>query len=168
MIGRRVCADPVGSNAPTSYGNNDPLSMMLLRPFASGRDAWPVARRLGRRRRRPHSIQGISIMKRLACSMLLLAILTGSAEARDMVREVAGVEQAPAGQPYDYIVHVRNIPAIGYTPQVKADRDRMALRSLRRQCRSGRIVGDDKIDTEILGITSSYPDYIVLVNCRKF
>jgi hypothetical protein len=59
-------------------------------------------------------------MKCIAGSMVFLAILTGSAEARDMLREVAGVEQAPAGKPYDYIVHVRNVPAIGYNPLVKA------------------------------------------------
>jgi hypothetical protein len=48
---------------------------------------------------------------------------------------------------------------------VREDRNRMALRILRGQCRSARVVGDDKIDTEIFGITTSRPDYIVLVKC---
>ena len=106
-------------------------------------------------------------MKRIAGSMVFLAILTGSAEPRDMVREMALVEQAPAGKPYDYIVHVRNVPAIGYNPLVKQDRGRMALQTLRGQCRAGRIVGDNEVITEIWGITGSYPDYTVLITCRK-
>ena len=112
-------------------------------------------------------LESTSIMKRIAGSMVFLAILTGSAEPRDMVREMALVEQAPAGKPYDYIVHVRNVPAIGYNPLVKEDRSRMALQTLRGRCRAGRIVGDDKVITEIWGITSSYPDYIVLIACRR-
>jgi hypothetical protein len=107
-------------------------------------------------------------MKHIVGSMVFLAILTGFAEARDMVREAAGVEQAPAGEPYDYVVHVRNVPAIGYNPLVKRDRDRMALQTLRGQCQAGAIVGDDKVITEIWGITSSYPDYMVLIKCRNF
>jgi len=84
-----------------------------------------------------------------------------------MIREEALVEQASAGKPYDYIVHVRNVPAIGYNPLVREDRGRMALQALRGECRAGRIVGDEKVITEIWGITSSYPDYIVLITCRK-
>ena len=127
-----------------------------------------VARGLRRERRaanRPHPIRATGSMKRIAGSMAFLALLTGSPVARDMIREAAGVEQAPAGKPYNYIVHVRNVPAIGYNPLVKGDRDRMALQSLRGQCHARRIVGDAEINTEIWGITSSYPDYIVLVKC---
>jgi hypothetical protein len=104
-------------------------------------------------------------MKGIGGLLVFLAILTGSTEARDMIREVASVERAPAGTPYDYIVHVRNIPAIGYNPKVREDRQRMALQTVRGQCKARRIVGDDKIITEISGITSSYPDYVVLVKC---
>ena len=107
-------------------------------------------------------------MKRIAGSMVFFAMLTGSAEARDMVREVASVEQAPAGKPYDYIVHVRNVPAIGYNPKVREDRARMALQTLKGRCPAGRIVGDDKVITEVWGITSSYPDYVVMVKCPNF
>jgi hypothetical protein len=48
---------------------------------------------------------------------------------------------------------------------VREDRNRMALRMVRGQCRSPRVVGDDKIITEIWGITTTRPDYIVLVKC---
>jgi uncharacterized protein (DUF58 family) len=101
------------------------------------------------------------VMKSIAGLTLFFAILAGGAEASELVR----VEPASAGRPYDFIVHVRNTYAIGYNPEVREDRNRMALRILRGQCRSARVVGDDKIDTEIFGITSSRPDYIVLVKC---
>ena len=100
-------------------------------------------------------------MKSIAGFTVFLAILGGYADARELVR----VEQASAGKPYDYVVHVQNTHSIGYNPEVREDRNRMALKILKGQCRAGRVVGDDKIITEIWGITSSRPDYIVLVKC---
>jgi hypothetical protein len=100
-------------------------------------------------------------MKRIAGLTLFFAVLAGCANAYQLVR----VQQASAGRPYDYIVHVQNTYSIGYNPEVREDRNRMALRILRGQCRSAWVVGDDKIDTEIFGITTSRPDYIVLVKC---
>jgi hypothetical protein len=113
------------------------------------------------------SINGMSgcSMKRIAGLTFLLSIFLpfpgGYAAAHDVVR----VEPAPSGQPYDYVVHVLNTYDIGYNPEVRRDRNRMALRLLRGRCRAPRVVGDDKIITEIWGITSSRPDYIVLVKC---
>ena len=100
-------------------------------------------------------------MKVIAGLVGFSAILGGCVEVRGAVR----VEQASAGNPYDYVVHVRNIPEIGYNPEVREDRSRMALGLLRRQCPTGRVFGEDKINTEIWGITSSPPDYVVLVKC---
>jgi hypothetical protein len=113
-----------------------------------------------------HMPPGQGVMKSIAglalfFLTLFFAILAGGAEAGELVR----VEPASAGRPYDFIVHVRNTYAIGYNPEVREDRNRMALRILRGQCRSAWVVGDDKIDTEIFGITTSRPDYIVLVKC---
>jgi hypothetical protein len=99
--------------------------------------------------------------KVVAAAILSAAVWTGCSYARDTVR----VEQASAGSGYDYVVHVQNTYDIGYNPEVREDRYRMALKLLRGQCRSARIVGDDKVSTEIWGITSSRPDYIVLVKC---
>jgi hypothetical protein len=104
---------------------------------------------------------GQSVMKSIACLTAFLLLLGGYADARDMVR----VERATAGKAYDYIVHVQNTYSIGYNPEVREDRNRMVLKILKGQCRAGRVVGDDKIITEIWGITSSRPDYIVLVKC---
>jgi hypothetical protein len=108
-----------------------------------------------------HMPPGQGVMKSIASLTLFFAILAGGARAGELVR----VEPASAGRPYDFIVHVQNTYAIGYNPEVREDRNRMALRILRGQCRSAWVVGDDKIDTEIFGITTSRPDYIVLVKC---
>jgi hypothetical protein len=99
-------------------------------------------------------------MKMIAAIVFLTA-LAGYADARGLVR----IERASAGTSYDYVVHVQNTYGIGYNPQVRADRNRMALRALKGHCRAGQIVGEDKIITEIWGITSSPPDYVVLVKC---
>jgi hypothetical protein len=115
----------------------------------------------------PNDRSGEGIMKGIAgltafpAMLVFLADLGSSALASDWAR----VEQASAGKPYDYIVHVQNTHSIGYNPEVREDRFRLALRSLKGVCRSGRVVGDDKISTEIPGITSSRPDYVVLVKC---
>ena len=117
--------------------------------------------KMGHRRRAGQTIAGESVMKAIAGLTVVLAILAGSAAASDLVR----VEQASAGKPYDYIVHVQNTYSIGYNPEVREDRFRMAMRSLRGVCRDGWVVGDDKIRTEIFGLISSRPDYVVLVKC---
>ena len=98
---------------------------------------------------------------KIIAATLFLALLAGCADMRGLVR----VEQVSAGKSYDYVVHVQNILSIGYNPEVREDRNRMALRVLKRQCPAGRIFGEDKIITEIWGVTSSQPDYIVLVKC---
>ncbi len=96
-------------------------------------------------------------------AIVVLATLPGWTDTRGAVR----IEQASAGQPYDFVVHVRNIPEIKYNPEVKEDRHRMALNLVKTQCPAARIVGEDKINAEIWGITSSPPDYVVLVRCGR-
>jgi hypothetical protein len=105
---------------------------------------------------------GASVPKVIA-AIALLAALPGWTDTRGAVR----IEQASARKPYDFVVHVRNIPEIKYNPEVKEDRHRMALNLLKKQCPAARIVGEDKIINEIWGITSSPPDYIVLVACAR-
>ena len=102
-------------------------------------------------------------MMRFCAAILLLAVLPGWTDTRGMVR----VEAASPDKPYDFVVHVRNIPDIKYNPQVAQDRRRMALDLVRGECAGGRVVGEDKITTEIYGITSSLPDYVVLVSCAR-
>src|ERR1700735_407787 len=98
---------------------------------------------------------------RVVAAILFLLTLAGWTDTRGRV----WVQQAAAGKPYDFVVHVSNIPEIGYNPEVREDRYRMALRLIRGQCHRVDIVGDDKISTEIWGLTSSPPDYVVLVKC---
>jgi hypothetical protein len=100
-------------------------------------------------------------MMRVVAAIVFLITLSGWTDTRGM----AWVQQAAPGNPYDFVVHVRKIPDIGYNPEVREDRYRMALKLLRGRCRAAQIVGDDKINTEIWGITSSRPDYVVLVRC---
>ena len=102
-------------------------------------------------------------MARLFAAILLLAVLPGWTDTRGMVR----VEAASADKPYDFVVLVRNIPDIIYNPLVRQDRNRMALDLVRGECPKGRVVGEDTITTEIYGLTSSLPDYVVLVSCAR-
>jgi hypothetical protein len=100
-------------------------------------------------------------MIRFVATIVLLAILPGWTDIRGAVR----VERASAEKPYDFVVHVRNIPDFKYNPLVREDRRRMALALVKKQCPLARVVGEDERITEIWGITSSPPDYIVLVSC---
>ena len=102
-------------------------------------------------------------MARFLAAIVLLAVLPGWTGTRGTVR----VEMASPGAPYDFVVHVRNIPDIKYNPLVREDRNRMALHLVRGECRHGRVVGEDIASTEIYGITSSLPDYVVLVSCAR-
>ena len=100
-------------------------------------------------------------MARFIAAILLLALLTGWTDTRGIVR----VDRASPEMPYDFVVHVRNIPDIKYNPLVREDRNRMALDRVRGECPRARVVGENKIITEIWGLTSSPPDYVVLVSC---
>ncbi|HLJ00572.1 MAG TPA: hypothetical protein VKT76_12720 [Bradyrhizobium sp.] len=102
-------------------------------------------------------------MARLVPAIFILALFAGWTDPRQSVR----VERASPDKAYDFAVHVANKPAIKYNPLVRADRHRMALDLVRSECPNGRIVGEDIINTEIWGITSSPPDYVVLVRCRR-
>ena len=102
-------------------------------------------------------------MARFLTAIALLAVLPGWTDTRGMVR----VDAAAPGAPYDFVVHVRNIPDIKYNPLVREDRNRMALHLVRGECRHGRVVGEDIANTEIYGLTSSLPDYVVLVSCAR-
>ena len=104
-------------------------------------------------------------MKAVVASIVFSVVSLGAANARDGARDTVLIEPASSVSSYDYVVHVRNTYDIGYNPEVKEDRFRMALKALKGRCRAARIVGENKISTEIWGITSSLPDYIVLVKC---
>jgi len=102
-------------------------------------------------------------MARFIPAILIVLLLSGWVDPRGRV----WVERASPERPYDFVVHVSNIAKIKYNPLVLEDRHRMALDLVRRECPGGRIVGDNVIPTEIWGLTSSLPDYVVLVACRN-
>ena|SRR5581483_5006095 len=101
-------------------------------------------------------------MARFIAATLIIVLLSGWIDTRGSVR----VDRASPGKPYDFVVHVSNIAKIKYNPLVREDRHRMALDLVRRECPRGHVVGDAVIPTEIWGLTSSLPDYVVLVRCR--
>lgn len=102
-------------------------------------------------------------MARFLAAMFVLALLPGWTDTRGFVR----IEAAAPDKAYDFVVHVRNIPDIKYNPLVARDRNRMALDLVRSQCPVGRVVGEDTVNSEIYGLTSSLPDYVVLVSCAR-
>ena len=102
-------------------------------------------------------------MARFLAAIFLLAVLPGWTDTRGLVR----VEAASPDKPYDFVVHVRNIPDIKYNPLVWQDRHRMARDLVRGECPRPKVVGEDTVTTEIYGITSSLPDYVVLVSCGR-
>ena len=80
---------------------------------------------------------------------------------------VSVIEAARAEQPYDYIVHVRNTFDYGYNPEVSEDRVRLARQVVKPYCGNSRVLGEHTISTEIPGITSSRPDYVVYIKCER-
>jgi hypothetical protein len=100
-------------------------------------------------------------MKAVYALVIFSAALAGCANVRGTVR----VEQASPDKPYDFVVHVKNSAEIGYNPEVPGDRAGMAVALVKRYCPAPRVVGQEKIITEIYGITSSKPDYVVFVGC---
>jgi hypothetical protein len=75
------------------------------------------------------------------------------------------IEAASAGAGYDYVIHVQNTYDYKYNPEVRADRILLAKQIVRPFCSRNRIVGEDKINTEIFAIKPGKPDYIVYVKC---
>lgn len=98
---------------------------------------------------------------RAAVILVFSAVLAGCANVRNSVH----VEHASVGKPYDLVVYVENVIKIGYNPEVPEDRVRQALAVVRRDCPRAHVVGQDTIITEIYGITSSKPNYVVLIRC---
>ncbi len=75
------------------------------------------------------------------------------------------IERAAGGAGYDYVIHVQNTYDYKYNPQVRADRILLAKQIVRPFCSRNRIVGEDKVKTEIFGIKPGKPDYVVYVKC---
>ena len=75
------------------------------------------------------------------------------------------IERASPGAGYDYVIHVQNTYDYKYNPEVRADRILLAKQIVRPFCSRNRIVGENKIETEIFAIKPGRPDYLVYVKC---
>jgi hypothetical protein len=91
----------------------------------------------------------------------LAVLLAGCVQPRGL----SYVDPAGPGKSYDFAVHVRNTPDIGYNPAVDIDRVSLARRIVKPHCAKSQVAGEAKFNTEIWGITSSLPDYVVYFKC---
>jgi hypothetical protein len=81
--------------------------------------------------------------------------------------DASSVEAAGAEKPYDYVVHVRNTFGYRYNPEVSEDRVRLARQVVKPYCGNSQVVGENKFPTDVPGITSSRPDYVVYIRCER-
>ncbi|MBV9559199.1 MAG: hypothetical protein JOY90_01860 [Bradyrhizobium sp.] len=95
--------------------------------------------------------------------IIVIAALFSSASGQP--RGTTTFEAAPPGELYDYIVHVQNTYDYRYNPEVRNDRILLAKQIVRPFCARNRIVGEAKVNTEIFGVMTGRPDYVVYVKC---
>lgn len=76
------------------------------------------------------------------------------------------ISVAPSGNhDFDYIVTVKNVLDIGYDPSVKAVRDEAALKMVRSQCQTARVVGETSMQTGTWMGGRPAISYFVQVDC---
>ena len=94
-----------------------------------------------------------------------IALMLPEIAAADTPHGGLTIEAASPGAGYDYVIHVQNTYDYKYNPEVRADRILLAKQIVRPFCSRNRIVGEDKIETEIFAIKPGKPDYLVYVKC---
>jgi hypothetical protein len=94
-----------------------------------------------------------------------IAVMLPELTAADTPHGGSTIEAASPGAGYDYVIHVQNTYDYKYNPEVRADRILLAKQIVRPFCSRNRIVGEDKIETEIFAIKPGKPDYLVYVKC---
>lgn len=97
--------------------------------------------------------------------LLIIAIAGLPWSASGQPRGASTIEAAPPGQAYDYVIHLENTYDYRYNPQVRNDRILLAKQIVRPFCSKNRIVGEAKFNTEIFGLITGRPDYVVYVKC---
>ena len=97
--------------------------------------------------------------------LLVMAIVALPWSASGQPRGASLIEAAPAGQPYDYIIHVENTYDYRYNPQVRDDRILLAKQIVKPFCSKSRIVHEAEFNTEIFGLVTGRLEYIVYVKC---
>lgn len=66
---------------------------------------------------------------------------------------------------YDYVVRITNLVDVGYNPDNPETRNGAALRGLRTQCPSGRIVGEDVVEKGAYANGRPAREYFIHVKC---
>lgn len=94
-----------------------------------------------------------------------IALALPTIAAADTPHGGSTIEAASPGTGYDYVIHVQNTYDYKYNPEVRADRILLARQIVHPFCSRNRIVGEDKVKTEIFGIKPGKPDYVVYVKC---
>lgn len=98
-------------------------------------------------------------------TLLIVAIAALPWSASGQPRGASTIEAAPPGRPYDYVIHVQNTYDYRYNPEVRGDRILLAKQIVRPFCSRNRIVGEAKFNTEIFGLITGRPAYVVYVKC---
>lgn len=97
---------------------------------------------------------------------LALGGCAGSQFHTRMMEQEGVVSVAPAGTPdADFTVSIRNQQDFGFHPDVKENRDRIALDYLRSQCPAGRVVGESVVQTGQFLTGAPARTYFVRVKC---
>ena len=97
--------------------------------------------------------------------LLIIAIAALPWSASGQPRGASTIEAAPAGQPYDYIIHLENTYDYRYNPQVRNDRILLAKQIAKPFCSKSRIVGETEFNTEIFGLLTGRLNYVVYMRC---
>jgi hypothetical protein len=100
-----------------------------------------------------------------AIGLMFVSSLVLPWSATALPRGTSTIEAAPPGRSYDYIVHVQNTYDYRYNPEVREDRVLLARQIVKPFCRKSQIVGEAKFETEIFGLTTGKPHYVVYVKC---
>ncbi len=97
--------------------------------------------------------------------LLIITIVALPWSASGQPRGGSTIQAAPPGQPYDYVIHLENIYDYRYNPHLRDDRIHLTKQIVRPFCSKSRIVGEARFDTEIFGLVTGRPEYVVYVKC---
>jgi hypothetical protein len=109
-------------------------------------------------------------MKRVLLVVGAMALLAGCAGTQSQMRLLESSNalrvEPTSGPGYDYTVVVKNVKDIGYNPDIKADRESVALRAIRTQCPAGVIVKEEVVETGTYLLGNPSRDYFMRIRCR--
>jgi hypothetical protein len=108
-------------------------------------------------------------MKQLLAVGLVGLVCAGCVESRayrNMLASGGALSVDPTPGPgYDHTVAIKNAKDIGFDPNVKTERDAMALQVIAQQCPGAQVVKEDVVDMgqNVLGPSRNY---YIRIRCR--